>query len=64
VRFHWLGSGAPGAQGFEVYDPSTFSLLETGSTSAVPEPPAAGLALAGLLLAAALVNGRLRRPCV
>jgi len=39
VEFSWLGQGLPGAQGFEVYDPSSFVLLGTG-TSATREPPA------------------------
>ena len=42
VEFGWLGEGIPGEQGFEVYDPLTFNLLETGTTrssvEAVPEP--------------------------
>jgi hypothetical protein len=32
IDFEWLGSGLPGAQGFEIYDPSNFNLLETGTT--------------------------------
>jgi MYXO-CTERM domain-containing protein len=48
VQFDWLGSGAPGAQPFDIVDPQTLQPLFSGTT--VPEP--AGLlllALAGLV---------------
>ena len=38
VEFHWLGSGAPGGQAFEIYDPGSFALLGQGMTTPVPEP--------------------------
>ena len=60
VQFTWLGTGLPGAQPFQVYDPSStpFQLLQTGQTTATAPTPAAstfsllligtGLASAGL----------------
>lgn len=57
VEFAWLGLDTPGVQPFEIYDPDTFDVLATGSTSAapVPVPEPASLALlasgiAGMLL--------------
>ena len=50
VSFVWLGSGTPGSQPFDVYDPS-FNTIESGQTSPVPEPASVllvGSALAGL----------------
>jgi hypothetical protein len=47
VRFEWSGSGTPGSQSFEVYDP-TFATIETGSTVPVPEPVASVLLALGL----------------
>jgi hypothetical protein len=45
VQFSWLGTGSPGAQTFEIYDPETFELLGGGTSTlqlppvtAVPEP--------------------------
>jgi hypothetical protein len=32
VEFIWLGAGTPGAQAFNIYDPDTFDVLETGTT--------------------------------
>ncbi len=51
LSFVWLGSGEPGANPFEVYDPS-FQTVETGATSSVPEAGTAwlGLGIAPLLL--------------
>ena len=58
VQFDWLAAGMPARKPFEVYDPNSFDLLETGTTrsatASVPEPstlallvvPAAALALA------------------
>jgi hypothetical protein len=54
VEFHWLGSGTPGKQSFDVYDPVTFDLLEQGVTSAVPEPKTWLMMLAGTPLLLAL----------
>ena len=49
VEFAWLGTGTPGAQGFEIYDPITFDLIETGTTTVVPAPSAGLLLFTGLL---------------
>jgi len=57
VEFTWLGSGAPAAQPFEVYDQSSFSLLAQGVTSPVPEADAWLALLVGLPILA----GRYRR---
>lgn len=53
VQFRWIGSGTPGSQGFEIYDATTFALLGTGTTTAVPLPGgvlllASALALSGV----------------
>ena len=42
VEFVWLGSGTPGSQPFVLYDQS-FSIIETGQTTAIPEPSVATL---------------------
>lgn len=53
VSFDWLGQGTPGAQAFDVIDPSTFEALESGRTQSpnaeVPEPGTAALLGMGLL---------------
>ena len=61
VQFVWLGPGVPGSQPFQIFDPTTFQVLQTGhtvnSSSPVPDPtgaPAAStisLILIGLGLA-------------
>lgn len=49
LDFRWLGTGTPGPQEFEIYDPATFALLESGETDAggtgppPPPPPATGV---------------------
>jgi len=65
VQFTWLGAGIPGVQSFEVYDPNTFDLLESGRTQpadgAVPEPGTLALFLPAFLAAAAGAVRRRRR---
>lgn len=60
VEFRWLGAGSPAAQGYEVYDPVSFDLLQTGTTAptSVPEPLAATLLLVGCV---ALARAHRRR---
>ena len=36
VAFDWLGTGTPGAQFFEIIDPTTFETIDPGYT--IPEP--------------------------
>lgn len=40
VSFDWLGAGTPGQQFFEIIDPLSFSVIESGVTSAVVPLPA------------------------
>ncbi len=60
VEFTWLGAGMPSAQGFEIYDPVSLNVIETGSTRAtvtsVPEP-----GTPALLFLAAIAAAMLRR---
>lgn len=37
VRFQWIGPGLPGAQPFEISDPNSLNVLQSGQT-ATPEP--------------------------
>ena len=48
VSFDWMGTGTPGAQYFEVVNPSTYETLASGTT-AVPLPSAFLLLGSGLL---------------
>lgn len=60
VEFTWLGTGAPGAQPFEIYDPFSFDVIETGSThttvSAVPEPGTLTLLFISVMAAVAVMR--------
>lgn len=60
VEFTWLGTGAPGAQPFEIYDPVSFDVIETGSThttvSAVPEPGTLTLLFISVMAAVAVMR--------
>jgi hypothetical protein len=65
VQFTWLGSGAPGAQAFTVYDPANLNVIDTGFTtlldgpvSPIPEPSTVVLMLMGLCGAAAVKRRR------
>ena len=58
VQFTWLGAGTPGAQPFQIYDPSTtpITLLQNGATflsTSIPASSTFSLILLGLGLAAA-----------
>lgn len=66
VEFNWLGAGGPGAQLFEIYDATTFALIDTGITTLlsgpgptpVAEPTSLGLLGLGLLGLWGSVRGR------
>lgn len=68
VQFTWLGSGLPGPQLFQIYDPVTFQLLQSGTTvpdfDSVPAASTWSLFLigAGLTLAARRQLNRQNRP--
>lgn len=52
VDFIWLGSGLPESQIFEIYDPDSFTLLESGNTqplNTVPLPATLTLFLTALI---------------
>ena len=52
VRFDFIGTGMPGPQRFEIVDPVSFTVLDSGNTSPVPLPAALllfGSGLAGLI---------------
>ncbi|MFC1751186.1 PEP-CTERM sorting domain-containing protein [Pseudomonadota bacterium] len=57
VQFDFLGVGGPGSQWFEILDPFTFAVLDSGNTqlasASVPEPETLwliGMGLMGMLL--------------
>lgn len=63
VEFSWLAAGAPGAQTFEIYDPDSFDLIHTGTTtrpafSEVPEPGTLALLLISAIAAATMIRRR------
>jgi hypothetical protein len=61
VQFKWLGSGLPGSQPFEIYDPATFQLLQSGETfdgTFVPEPSGFGMIALALAFAARKIHRR------
>ena len=59
VSFVWIGgTSGPGSQFFEVYDGLTWSVLEDGATTPVPEPATMLLLVTGL---AGLVGSGMRK---
>jgi hypothetical protein len=40
VQFEWIGQGLPGAQEFQISDPNSFNVLQTGETAANAAPGA------------------------
>jgi hypothetical protein len=50
VRFDWLGTGTPASQAFDVVDPLTLEVLESGQTTPVPEPSVLTLLPVGLAM--------------
>lgn len=72
VSFTFLGSGTPGAQDYDIVDPITFAVIESGATAAVvdppppdgtvPEPGAASLSLLALMGLVAMGRKRPTRP--
>jgi hypothetical protein len=49
VQFEYLGTGQPGAQPFDIVDPTTLVTIETGTTEVVPVPAAVWLLLSGVV---------------
>jgi len=49
VSFDWLVAGIPGSQFFEVVNPPTFVVLDSGNTTPVPEPGTLLLLGSGLI---------------
>ncbi len=68
VQFTWIGAGTPGSQPFQIYDPTTFALLQNGATFtpfSVPSASTASLMLLGVGLAfASAYQNRARQPHV
>lgn len=63
VRAEFRGTGTPGAQPFDIVDPITFALLDSGLTArsatvAVPELASIGIMMLGLLAIAAVARRR------
>ena len=54
VAFEWLGLGLPGEQVFDIFNPTTFALLETGTTRALAIPLPGTLPLLGVGIVAML----------
>lgn len=50
VKFAWLGNGVPGNQPFEIFDPLSFEVTQSGVTNPVPLPPAILLLTSGILV--------------
>ena len=61
VEFYWSGAGLPGPQAFEVVDPETFEMLQSGITRPAVSMPEPGSLL---LLAIGLVGIRAMRSSI
>ena len=55
IQFDWLASGTPGSQAFDIIEPATFEVIDSGFTTpaappthSVPEPPTFALIVAAL----------------
>ena len=49
VRFNYFGTDAPGVQFFEIINPTTFAVLDSGLTDAVPIPASIWLFSSGFI---------------
>jgi len=60
VQFDYLLGGTPGSQAFDIVDPDTFDVLDSGQTAltAVPVPAAIWLLLSGLIGLAGVCRAR------
>jgi len=60
LSFDYLGTGTPGSQAFDIVDPVTFAMLDSGFTqaAAVPVPAAGDLFLGGITLLMSLLTRR------
>jgi len=48
VEFVWVGSGMPGPQPFQIFDPDTLTVLDSGVTTPIPEPGTLALMAIGV----------------
>jgi len=55
VQFTWLGPGVPGVQPFQIYDPTSFQLVQSGQTSSSSLSVPAASTLSLILLGVGLV---------
>ena len=62
VSFDWSGALLPGSQAYNIYDPTTFDILESGSTTVAAVPSPSTAALLWLPLMALLAPGLARKP--
>jgi hypothetical protein len=54
VQFTWQGTGTPGPQPFEIYDPVSFALLQSGQTTSAPVSVPAASVLSLILISVGL----------
>jgi hypothetical protein len=64
VEFVWLGEGVPGVQPFEISNPVSFAVIQTGSTQLAPSgvapEPSTGSCMIGVLFACGVWMARRR----